>query len=1185
MTRAWRAALVCVLLAGAGASGQPARENAYRANNLGVARLEQFNYKAAADAFREALRIDASLALARINLSIALLYLPDLDGAAREATEAARLLPRAPQPPYIQGLVARAQNRPDEALAAFERVRQIDPRDVGTDVNLGQIYLQQRRYPDAIGRFRAALTEEPFNVTATYNLALALTRAGQTNEGQQAMERFQTLRTSGYGTTFSNAYLEQGHYAEAVASTSAEADPGEPAVRSVAFTSTAVAGTPPAGGTAPASPFGRRFGLDDLSPDGVRAIAAGLGGGLTLADIDGDGDLDLIAASASGQRLLRNDGGTFVDVTRDAGLGISPPDTVAVGCIAADYDNDGLTDIFILRYGGSSLYHNDGKGHFSDATARSGIPAYPFLPSSAAFVDVDHDGDLDLVIVGVADLAGARGRAAGRMLTFPGDFPGAPIQLLRNNGNGTFTDIASAAGFKTATHAIATVPTDFDNRRDIDLLIVNADGPPLLFKNLRDGTFRNVAAEVGLQAVVGTVTSVAAGDINKDDYPDFFFGRTDAPGLFAISDGHGSFAVSAAPDVSRSAGAAQLIDYDNDGVLDLLTWSADGPRLLRNRGTRWDDMNAAAPPANATSGPARPAPARMVAAGDVDLDGAIDMVSIDRTGRLALFRNSAAARNRSVRVQLKGRVSNRSAAGSKIQIRAGGLGGRIETSIATPPAAPADVVFGIGRRAGADVVRVLWPSGVLQAETTEVQAAPASLTLRVSIEELDRKPSSCPFLYTWNGRRFDFVTDFMGGGEMGYWEAPGVRNTPDATEYVRIRGDQLQPKDGRYDLRVTNELEETLFVDRLQLVAITHPADVAIFPNEGMTDPPKPFRLFAARHARPPERVVDDHGHDVTARVARLDRQYPDDFDLLPIRGYAAEHTLTLKLGPAVDHPLLLLTGWTDYAFSSDNVAASQAGLALRPPALQVKDGTGAWRTIVPDIGIPVGRPQTLVVDLSGRMPDPAAELRIVTNMRIYWDQIAVASDTPESEISADAGSRGERLPTAFSIARLDPIAAELRWRGFSAEVRPDGRDPAGYDYDRVSPVSPWKTMPGRYTRDGDVRPLLTRSDDMFVIAGPGDEIALSFDAATAAPPPAGWTRTFLLFADGYSKEMDINSASPDEVAPLPFHGMTRYPYAAHEHYPDTPAHQRYQARFNTRIVGSPVPAIDAVKPDSHSHP
>jgi hypothetical protein len=115
--------------------------------------------------------------------------------------------------------------------------------------------------------------------------------------------------------------------------------------------------------------------------------------------------------------------------------------------------------------------------------------------------------------------------------------------------------------------------------------------------------------------------------------------------------------------------------------------------------------------------------------------------------------------------------------------------------------------------------------------------------------------------------------------------------------------------------------------------------------------------------------------------------------------------------------------------------------------------------------------------------------------------------------------------------------------------------------------------MPGRYTREGDVRALLSQSDDMFVIAAPGDEIALAFDAAAAALP-AGWTMTFLLEADGYSKEMDINSASPDGVAPLPFHRMSGYPYHGSEHYPATPGHERYQAEYNTRFVGRSVPPL-----------
>jgi hypothetical protein len=298
-----------------------------------------------------------------------------------------------------------------------------------------------------------------------------------------------------------------------------------------------------------------------------------------------------------------------------------------------------------------------------------------------------------------------------------------------------------------------------------------------------------------------------------------------------------------------------------------------------------------------------------------------------------------------------------------------------------------------------------------------------------------------------------------------------------------------------------------------------------------------------------------------------MDRRWPDNFKVDRLRGYAEEHTLTLGLPSREQRPgskvrnnqeraVLLLTGWTDYAWSSDNVAATQAGKAMKPPSLQVKDAKGNWRTVIEDIGIPVGRPQTVTVDLTGKFMSARREVRIVTNMRIYWDQIL--ADTFDGT-------------APVQITRVDPSQADLRWRGFSAEVTADGREPFGYDYERVAFTSPWKVMAGRYTRQGDVRELLLGSDDMFAICRPGDEIRLSFDASALPPLPKGWTRTFLLYSDGFSKEMDINSASPDQLEPLPFHGMTRYPYSWPEHYPLTEARRRYMEKYNTRLVASPV--------------
>jgi tetratricopeptide (TPR) repeat protein len=1135
-----------------------AREEAYRANNLGVALLEQFKHREGAEAFRRALSLDPKLALARTNLAIALFNIPDLAASQKEAEAAAAASPAAPQPAYILGLIARQQNRVEDAAAAFLRVLKVDPRDVGASVNLGQLYAQQRKYADAAALFRTALAEEPYNGTALYNLGTSLLRSGEREEGQRLMQQFQALRASGAATTVGQNYLEQGRYAEAVASTGAEADVVDRRTPEVSFADATAAAIPAA------------------------SAASGLGGAFLLFDFDSDGDLDLLAAG--GRKLYRNDGGKFADVSAQSGIAADFGNAVA-----GDFDNDGRPDIFIASTVAPTLYRNEGGGRFKDVTAAARIPRAA-LSGVAAFVDYDHDGDLDIF-------------SAGGALPRQSAYSSPPNLLLRNNGDGTFADVTAASKLTPVRgHPVAVVPTDFDNRRDVDLLVVGYDGPPALWKNLRDGTFRDVAAEAGLELVGDGLSCVAAGDVNKDAFTDFYFGRTDGRGEFALSDGRGRFKLSPAPAGSAAQPseqtAAQFLDYDNDGLLDLFAAGAKGLRVLRNLGDGWADVSMKAAggllPESMTA-----SLTASLASGDVDGDGDVDLfvgwAMPGTAGRPLVFaRNDGGNRNRSLRVGLAGKVSNRGGVGAKVELRAGSLQQKLESYSATPAPAPSDVVFGLGQRTSADAVRILWPSGVAQAETQSgagVKAVAGVAPGALKVTELDRKPSSCPFLYAWNGERFEFVTDFMGGGEMGGLVAPGVYNTPDPDEYVRIRGDQLKARDGRYELRVTNELEEALFVDRLQLVAVAHPAGLEVYPDEGLRDAPPAFRLYASGDARPPAAATDDHGHDVLARLSRLDRQYPDDFKVGPVRGYAEPHTLTLDLGevegvsakndvkaggraappsatsasatsPSASgaRTLLLLTGWTDYAFSSDNVAASQSRLELKFPSLQVRDGEGKWRTVVENIGIPVGRPQTLVVDLTGKFLSASREVRIVTNMRVYWDRILV-----DARGGVDFPSR---------LTRLDPAGAELRWRGFSAEVTPDGREPLSYDYARVSPDSPWKAFPGRYTREGDVRELLKGADDIFVVSRAGDEVGLSFDASALPALPAGWTHTFLLYADGFSKEMNIHSSSPDQLAPLPFHGMRSYPPAAPEAYPSKAARGDYLERYNTRVVARALPQL-----------
>jgi tetratricopeptide (TPR) repeat protein len=1166
-------------------------EAAYRANNLGVALLEQYQAKEAADSFTRALEIKPELTIARINLGISLYYLPDTEGAKRETQKALGEDPNRPQSHYILGLIARAQNRFDEAISEFQSVLKIDPDDVGSNINLGQIFSQEKKYVEAIGAFRRAVAAEPYNQTALYNLGLLLTRTGKREEGQQLIKKFQQFQASGAGTTIGTNYLEGGHYAEAVVSTGIEPELVDHHIPEVTFDDATEQFLPsqkahphpkPGSVVAPFALMRPAEFNDQKKQELVRALASSV----TLIDVDGDGFTDLLDLGGEAPRLYRNAGGKFVDESSACGALCAAHNGILVGAVAGDFDNDGKPDVLLLSYGPHtlSLYHNDGRWHFSDVTKSAGIPSYSYLTLSAAFVDVDHDGDLDIFVAGLADMSVApRVRTdlanMNGFISFPLSFTGAPNLLLRNNGNGSFTDITNQSGVRGSLgHAMAVVPTDYDNHRDIDLLVVNFGTPPMLYSNQRDGTFRDVAHETGLAADgkrairSGNWDFIAAtaGDFNKDGFTDFFFLDSLFSGVFVTSDGKGGFQIEdKTPWYFQVGGGenigAQFIDYDNDGLLDLVRVMGDGVHVWRNEGDKWLKItNPHQPEIGINAAPlfrVNVTGSRAFAAGDLDGDGNIDLVMRGSDGRVVIAKNEARNRNKSIRVNVLGHVSNRSALGAKIEMRAGSLYQKLETYSASPAPAPADLIFGLGKRDKPDALRVLWPAGIVQAETDIPAAAPSHLGfLSLNLTELDRKPSSCPYLYTWNGERFEFITDFMGGGEMGYLEEPGRYNQPDPDEYVRIRSDQLKEKDGRYELRVTNELEESMFVDRLQLIAVAHPEGTEVYPNEGMSDPPKPFKLFVTHNARPPLSAIDDHGNDVLDLISKMDRRWPGDFKLDRIRGYADEHTLTMKLADGPENRVvLLMTGWTDYAWSSDNVAASQAKKEMTLPSLQVKDANGKWRTVIEDIGIPVGRPQTVTVDLTGKFLSADREVRLVTNMRIYWDQILV--DTSDGK-------------APVQINRLDPARADLRWRGFSAEVTPDGREPFGYDYRRVSFTSPWKVMTGRYTREGDVRELLLRSDDMFVVSRPGDEISLSFDAKALPPLPAGWTRTFLLYADGFSKEMDINSASPDQLAPLPFHGMSRYPYPATEHYPLTDERRRYLEKYNTRIVTSAVPSI-----------
>jgi tetratricopeptide (TPR) repeat protein len=1118
------------------AVSQATREAAYRANNLGVAQLEQFNYKEAAEEFRRALTLDSQMKIAQINLAVALFNLQDMEGAREAAERAVRTAPERPQAHYLLGLIARNQNRVDDAVGFFRRVLEIDPQDVGANVNLGQIYIQQRKPAEAIAAFRLALASEPYNSTALYNLATALIRNNAREEGQQLIERFQTLRQSGAATSIGQNYLEQGRYAEAIVSTGAETELVDKTAPKVVFQNVNVG--------LPVTPAARRNSKNIEN----KPFSNPLQRGAALFDYDNDGDLDLahIADGSPKARLYRNDGGKFVDVTRFAGDLAKPFATLGFGIIAGDYDNDGLTDLLVFGEGQTTLFRNTGKGGFINNTVAAKLPESRGVSVSGAFVDADHDGDLDIFLAGFI-----------RSLK---DTRRTPNRLWRNNGDKTFTDISETAKINLSSRSVAVVPTDFDNRRDVDFLVLNRGEKLNLFRNLRDGTFRDVADEVGLNQS-GEWTCAAAGDFNKDSYTDFFFGKSGGAGVFAVSDGRGKFVLKDAPAGTENASAAQFLDYDNDGLLDLIADTDKDLVVARNLGGEWTSADSTAFKVKTDFNNAL-VNSRQILSGDTDGDGDVDLLTFGRSGSLHFIRNVGGSANNSEIVRLQGRVSNRTGIGAKVDLRSGSLAQKLESYSASPAPAPSDLHFGLGKREKPDAVRVVWTSGVIQAEvefSRKTKAQTAKNFAPLKIEELDRKPSSCPYLYTWNGEKFEFITDFLGGGEMGNWQEAGVYHYPDSDEFVRIAPGKLKPKNGKYEIRVTNELEEVLFVDYLKLVAVEHDAGAEVYPNEGLGTPTAGKRiLYTTRGENAPLSALDNDGKNVLPEVENLDRRFYDSFKSLNIRGYAAPHNLTLKLDDKKGfqgRTLLLLTGWTDYAFSSDNLAASQSGKSLFLPKLQVKNRRGEWQTVIESIGISVGRPQTLVVDLTGKFLSDSREVRIVTNFKTYWDKIAV--DTSEQK--------------DVETIELQPAVADLRERGFSEEIR--FGEMIAANYEKVLNDGRWKYFSGSFTRTGDVKPLLNQIDDVFIISKTGDELVLSFDALPE--PPDGRKYTFLLYADGYSKEMDINSGSPDAVLPLPFKRMKKYPYGADERFPMTEEKRRIYDEYTTRNVRGFLPRIE----------
>jgi hypothetical protein len=485
--------------------------------------------------------------------------------------------------------------------------------------------------------------------------------------------------------------------------------------------------------------------------------------------------------------------------------------------------------------------------------------------------------------------------------------------------------------------------------------------------------------------------------------------------------------------------------------------------------------------------------------------------------------------------------------GAKVEVKSGDL---YQSCFVSKPISH----FGLGYRTEADIVRVLWTNGV-----------PQNLFKPGSDQALLEKQilkGSCPFLYAWNGDRYEFVTDVLWRSALGMplgimgGETAYAFSDP-SEDYFKIPGDMLKEIDGHYSLQLTAELWETAYFDQVKLLVVDHPESSDIFVDERFTPPPyPPLQIHRVGQKRFPKAVQDEWGNDLKEVTREKDNIYVSNLISDRYQGVTKPHDLIIDLGTIADKEkiVLYLNGWLFPTDASINLAISQSSItSVFPPRLQVLNKQGKWQTVIDNISFPMGKNKYIVLDLTDKFLSEDYRLRIRTTMQIYWDYIFFTT---------------EQTNIPIEVQTLQPQSADLHYRGYSRMYRKGGRyGPFWFDYDDVSTEPLWRDLVGDYTRYGDVRELLLEADSKYIITNAGDEISLEFESTSETRLKPGWRRDFIIYTNGWLKDGDLNTASGQTVEPLPFRGMSRYPYGSTESYPDDTEHRQYLKKYNTRKI------------------
>lgn len=1091
------AAVALLIIAGCKKSETAAETDQFtRLSNLGKSQLESGDGSKAAEFFKQALALNPTLIEAQLNLANAHLLAGQPDNAIQLARQVTQVDHNSAAAFYIAGCALLRKGEAAEALKAFQQSHKIDPAITALNFQMGLAHERLGQLEEAIQQFQLVIEFDPEHPAAHYRLSQALLRAGRQAEAGEALKKHQELLAKRPNPASDVAVFERCKHT--------------------------LAKLP--------------FKLEQPDKDGIKvtfaeASATAFGeakyqGPVGVIDYAHDGRNNLLVREGDSFRLLVNSNATF-----------RPQGALLPGIAGASYhralvgdlQNDQTEDVVLLGDKGAHVFKFTTNGVPSDATRAAGFGALTAV--DGVLVDFDYTGKLGLIAL---------------------QPEGKGIRTFRNLSSAFamyFSESGVTSGLPASVSAARQlILEDWNNDEMLDLLITRDAQPPQLFTRERGGPFAATNAVYPAGAVF------AAGDLNNDSITDVASVSSDR---LVLTFGGGKPAESLPLGTATTAEGITLLDYDNDGWLDIAV-HGEGLRLWRNRGSAgFLEVTKELGIASSITGKVR-----FVAAADFDMDCDTDLVVATDTSGLKLLRNDGGNANRQLKLRLIGHRSNSSALGVRYEVSAGGL--RAWRTVRQLP-----IEIGVGKHDQVDSVAVRWFDGFINND--EIKVNPCAI---VALDEIEKPSGSCPYLYAWDGKDYRFVTDLLGAAPLGLPVSDTRFVDADPVELVRIGNEESFPaKDGHHVLQITEELREVLYLDDARLVAVDHPADTEVHSTSKLRPGgPFPQPEIVTLHKRQPLRHAINHeGTDITTALTDIDSRMasPTKLRARQLRGLAEPHSITLDFGPLeTSHPLVLaLTGWLRFGGGMANIGAAHTPELPFPfPTLEVeaRNASGAleWKPVDVVVGSPAGKTKSIIVELDKKLPAGAQRLRITAAFEIHWDRAALFEKRDNSETH---------------ITTVSPADADLHWRGYSEFEPWPWYLPLTPNYTQVRPTADWTITPsGWATRYGRVEQLVRTNDQALALVAGGDELTLRFAASAFPPRAANSKRDFFLQTTGWDKDADFHCELGFQIDPLPWQGMDPQQYGK-ETRPAFPQDELMK-KLNTRWVG-PYTLTKGTKP------